>query len=343
MISPHIEGSTLKKVGSIRDVARETGLSIATVSRVVNGAANVSATTREVVLEACRKLDYVPNPAARALSTRKTRTIAAIIPTIEHSVFAKFVAAIEDTLNIHGYSLVLAISNADLEEELKAARKLVGMGADAFILSGSDHHPDLLGLLSGRGIPCVFTSVWKPQGFPPTIGYDNLELARGAVEFLAAKGHRRLAICHGPLVENDRMRARKQGARAASSSMDVVEFFETEMTVAGGKQAAASMLSSPTNFTAILCFSDVLALGTYFHLQELGLQAPRDISIMGFDNLEWSADIVPPLTTINLPAKRMGRDVANQIVAHLEHKTPIQPICIKGEIIERHSVRALDN
>ncbi|MEP1207637.1 MAG: LacI family DNA-binding transcriptional regulator [Rhizobiaceae bacterium] len=328
----------LKKVGSIREVAQVTGLSTATISRVVNGANNVSEKTRERVLNACRKLDYLPNSAARALTTSRSRTIAAIIPTIEHSVFAKYVAALEQTLNELNYSLVLAISPAGGDPEVEAARKLLGMGADAIILSGCDHSVELVDLLGRREIPHVFSSVWQPDSPTPTIGYDNYHLANQAVEYLKSKGHEKIAIIHGPLQASDRTRARKAGAQSADSIDVDLSFFETELSVGGGKRATEQILSNGIECTAVLCFSDVLALGTYFCLQEAGISIPNQISVMGFDNLDWSIHIEPSLTTINLPAKRMGHEVARQLVGHLEQSVPIEPTIFHGELIERQSV-----
>ncbi|MEM9422946.1 MAG: LacI family DNA-binding transcriptional regulator [Pseudomonadota bacterium] len=326
------------KVGKIRDVARETGLSIATISRVMNGATNVSDKTREIVLKASRELHYVPNPAARTLSTRKSKTIAAIIPTIENSVFAKYVSAIEQTLSDEGYALVFAISNADPEQESQAVGKLLGLGAEAFILSGADHSEEMIELFESRNVPYVFTSIWQPGAEIPTIGYDNFALASQALSFLETNGHTNIAIVHGPIADSDRTASRCDGARAACSQGTRLAFFETEISVSGGKQAVENILSQPAHPSAILCFSDVLALGTYFALSERGIRIPLDMSVMGFDNLDWSAHIDPPLTTINLPARKMGREVARQLVDHLENAEPIRSAQLNGELIDRASV-----
>lgn len=329
----------VKPVGSIRDVARETGLSIATVSRVMNGARNVTPDTRERVLRACAKLDYVPNPAARALSTRRSRTVAAIIPTIDHSVFAKYVSAIERTLAQHDYSLVLAISNADAEEELVAARKLIGMGADAFILSGADHSVALLEMLDKRRVPSVFTSVGDAEPGRIVIGYDNAALAANAVRFLAERGHRNLAVLHGPLAQSDRTRARCAGASSTGIDGLRIAFLETALSVAGGKDALRDILAGEARPTAILCLSDVLALGVYFGMAEAGLDVPTDMSVMGFDNLDWSKDAEPALTTIDLPAASMGREVAHRIVSYLETGAPIRSSLLQCRILDRASVK----
>lgn len=330
-----------KKIGTIRDVAKEVGLSIATVSRVMNGAKNVNPKTRERVLSASHKLNYLPNPAARALSTNRVKTIAAIIPTIEHSIFAKTIAAIEQTLSERGYSLVLAISNGDETEELDAARKLLGMGAEAFILSGAAHSPTLKDLFRQRGVPHVFTSIWDPDSPTPTIGYDNRALAAGAIRYIAGMGHRRIAVVHGPLNDSDRMQGRYAGVMAARTDALEVEFFETELDVGGGKRATQRLLESGGKYSAVLCFSDVLALGVYFGLTEANLKVAEDISVMGFDNLDWSGEVFPPLTTIDLPARAMGSRVGTQLMDHLDLGREIKPVLLDGPIIERGSVRKI--
>lgn len=327
------------KPGTIRDVAREAGLSIATVSRVINGLGKVRPATREKVMEACEKLDYVPNPAARLLSTKRSRTVAAIIPTIEHSVFAKYIAAIEKTLNERDYTLVLAISNGDPDEELRAARKLLGMGAEAVILSGAEHGRELLDLFRRRRVCHVFTSIWDADASAPAVGYDNYALARRAVEFLSEHGHRQIAVVHGPLHDNDRTRARHAGAGSARSSSVALEFFETTLSVEGGKSALRRVLESARRPSATLCFSDVLALGAYFELADAGLRIPADMSVMGFDNLDWSAHASPPLTTIDLPAEQMGVEVATQLMRNLEKGVPLVATHLAADIIYRSSVR----
>ncbi|MFU1477872.1 LacI family DNA-binding transcriptional regulator [Roseovarius sp. C7] len=329
-------------VGKIRDVAKATGLSIATISRVMNGGKNVSPRTRDKVLEACKRLNYLPNPAARALSTSRSKTVAAIIPTIEHLIFAKYIASIEHSLAQRGYSLVIAISHGDLDEEYAAAQKLMGMGAEAFILSGAHHHPDLLALFARRGVPHVFSSIWDPAAAAPAIGYDNTALARAAMTFLAEHGHQHIAVLHGPLAESDRTRDRYAGAQAARADGLRVEFHETSLDVTGGKSATRALLEAPDRPSAIFCFSDVLALGTFFALSEAGLRCPDDVSLMGFDNLDWSRETAPPLTTIDLPATQMGAEVGTQLMDHLDTGAPLAPMRLEGAIVARASVARRD-
>ena len=144
-----------KSKPGVRTIARATGLSIATVSRVLNGAANVRPETRAQVLAAIRELGYLPNSAARALSTQRTRTIAAVIPTLAHSIFARFLNAIELELASNRYALVIGTTDGDLPQELKRVQEMLNLGAEGLILSGARHHRDLFQLIEQRGLPTV--------------------------------------------------------------------------------------------------------------------------------------------------------------------------------------------
>lgn len=319
-------------------MARATGLSTATVSRVMNGNPKVHPDMRAKVLAAAKQLNYVPNPAARALTTRKSKTVAAIIPTIEHSVYAKYITAVEQALGQHGYTLVLAISNADMEQELSAAEQLIAMGAEAFILTGASHSPDLLELLERRSKPAVFTSIFDRSSSMPTIGYDNIGLATSAVHYLHSGGHKHIAVVHGPQHQSDRMEARCKGVRLGLSNAEDAAFIDVDLSVEGGREAAKLILELDIRPTAVLCLSDVLALGVMFHLQAAGMVIPDDISVMGFDNLDWSKDSNPSLTTIDLPATKMGEVAANAVVEKLEKNVPIVSAALPAHIVSRNSV-----
>jgi len=151
------------------------------------------------------------------------------------------------------------------------------------------------------------------------------------------QGHRQISVLQGHQSESDRLVARRRGAESVDLPGLDIQYFETETSVAGGKEATARDLAQG-NTSALLCFSDVIALGAYFALTEAGLQVPRDMSVMGFDNLDWARDADPPLTTIGLPAAEMGVEVGNQIVRRLEHQIPISSKLLEARIVERASV-----
>lgn len=324
----------------VREVAAATGLSVATVSRVLNNAASVRADTRNRVLRAMKELGFAPNPMARALSTRRTRTIAAVIPTLEHSIFARFLNAIELELASRGYALVIATTENDANLELERSRALLDMGAEGLILSGATHREDLLEMIARRDIPTLCTSIFQPDYRLPTIGYDNPHLGRNAINYLQSLGHRRIAVIHGPSGNNDRTATRIEGVRAGTRETDEVTFFETSLDVTGGTIVAQGILESDLGATAILCLSDVLALGALFAGARAGVRIPRDLSVMGFDDLDWAAHCSPPLTTISLPNARMGRKCAAALVARLDDGVELNGERLPADIVVRGTTAA---
>ncbi|MEM1365902.1 MAG: LacI family DNA-binding transcriptional regulator [Pseudomonadota bacterium] len=333
---------TERTIGTIRQVADATGVSVATVSRVVNGSGKVSAKTVERVRQACLDLNYVPNSAAKALTTKRSRTIGVIVPTLAHSIFATFLGELEAVCSKLNYSVVIALSGGNPEQESRRAKELLAMGAEAFALIGAQRDPELIALLNLREVPFVRTSIWRTKDGIPTIGYDNEPLAKQAMEYLVAKGHRRVAVLHGPQHDNDRTRLRLRGISSfAHEHADLtITTHGGSLDEAGGVMALRDAMEQEHKPTAVLCLSDVLALGALFEAPRLGLKIPADLSIMGFDDLAWSSFTDPPLTTMALPTLKMGRLVANQLAAFLDDGEPLKSVCLNAQIIERKSVVA---
>lgn len=322
---------------TIRHVAREANVSVTTVSRVMNGSEKVSPATREKVLKAAEKLHFTPSRTAIALVTKRTRTVGVVVPYLDNSIFSSMVHEIEQTLSGLGYFLVIAVSNNRLEEETKSADRLLAMGAEGLILSGADHDAALLSRLSVRNIPVIFTSIWNETAEYPTIGYDNFGLARIAVRHLEKLGHRSIAVLHGPSDRSDRTRERIRGLVEGKSDRTTLLFFEGEVSAEAGARGTRRALERSPKPTAVIGLSDIIALGAIFEANRQGLTLPADLSIMGFDNLEWSEECCPRLTTLELPTRRMARAAAEAIVAKLETDQPIAPICFDGSLIIRES------
>lgn len=320
----------------VRDLARATGLSVATISRVINGVAQVAEATRQKVLDAVAAQGYEPNAAARALSTRRSRTIGAVIPTLAHSIFATFLDGIERELALHGYALIIATTSGSAEREAARARELVHLGAEGLIVSGAVRHPQFEALIAAHRLPVVATSLYDPRCALPTIGYDNRALGRLALTHLHGLGHRRIGVLHGPLADNDRTRLRVAGVKAAAAGA-ALQFFETPLNATGGAAAARQALAARPACTALLCLSDVLALGALFEARRQGVPVPLKLSVMGFDDLDWAAVCEPALTTLGLPTAEMGERAARALVEHLDLGRPIQAQRLSAELIERAS------
>jgi LacI family transcriptional regulator len=323
----------------VRDIARATQLSIATVSRVISGGAQVAPQTRQRVLDAVNRLGYLPNPAARALSTRRSRTIGAIIPTLAHSIFANFLNAIERELAGHGYGLVVAATGGDVTREAERARGLLDLGAEGLIVSGLARDPAFERFVVERGLPVVATSVFDAKNPLPTIGYDNAALAGMALGHLRQLGHRSVAVLHGPTRNNDRTVLRLRGVHRAAQGL-ALRTIETSLDAVGGALGAREALALRPRPTALLCLSDVLALGALFEARRAGVEVPTQLSVMGFDDLDWAGICEPPLTTLHLPTEAMGRHAAQALVLRLDKGTPIVGLCLAAELVLRASTAA---
>ena len=331
-----VRGKQSSRRITLRDVAREAGVSVATASRVLNGSPYVSPATREDVLRVFAKLEFAPDPLARALNAGGTNTIGAVIPTINHAIFAAFLEALEARLDANGYRLLIATTGMDPRVELERARSLLEMGARALIVTGLDHEPELTALAKRFGAPVVATSIYEDSAPLPTIGYDNVELGRQAMQHLLDLGHTDVALVSGPTAQNDRARFRIRGAESVGGGRSLRKI-ETELSVRGGVDAAKQALAWERRPTALLCVTDLVALGAMFELQRSGLLLPQDMSVMGFDHISWSEHSHPRLTCISLPVVAMGQESAQAICDFLEDGTPIPSVRLHGEIRIRGS------
>jgi len=326
----------------IRKVALQAGVSIATVSRVINESDKVSIATRDRVIQVLNKSGYRPNAAAKALATSRTKTIAAIIPTVRHSIFAIFLEAFEDQLAKAGYNLVIATHSFDSTTEFNRCNEVLHLGAEAIVVSGADHHPQFYETLKSSNIPCFFISVHRPANPYPTFGYDNYQLGESAIEYLAGLGHTTIHVIHGPTTNNDRMSDRIEGVLAAQDKNRNINLnlTEAELDVSGGSAASRDWFSTNKLPHACLCLADILALGVIFEAHRHNVTIPDQMSLMGFENLDWTRDCSPTLTTIDLPAMEMGEAAATALVDCLDNGvTPTHRLFNAG-IIERESTRA---
>ena len=232
-----------------------------------------------------------------------------MLPTIDLSVPARFIGGLESTLGRHGYALVTATTGFDQAVEAQHGQDLIGLGAEALVVWGLEHDEALLRAAQSRGVPIVCTSVFDPDFPLPTIGYDNRSLGVTAMHFLLDRGHEHIAVASGPLRRSDRRRMRLAGMRDAYPDHSKLSLVETGVSVEGGVHAVRELATMKPRPTALLCLSDVLAMGALFEAPRQGLSVPDDLSVMGFDDLDWTPHIEPALTAVHLPTASMLRPV----------------------------------
>ena len=199
----------------IRAVAARAGVSTASVSRALNSPDSVSAELRARIAEAVQSVGYIPHASARALSSRRTRTLGAIIPTIDNTMFARGIASLQKYLSSVGYMLLLTTSGYDLDVELEQARNLISRGVDGLVLRGDCHHEGLRKLLADNAIPFINVGVYRPDRPYPCVGADNEAAAYRAAMHVVELGHRNIGIVSALQRNNDRASARVDGFRRA--------------------------------------------------------------------------------------------------------------------------------
>lgn len=310
-----------KSIG-IRDVAREAGVSIATVSRALNTPAAVRPELRTRIDAAAQALGYIPDAAARALSSRRTRTIGAVIPTVDNAMFARGIEALQRYLSLKGYLLLLATSGYDPEVEQQQAQNMVSRGIDGLILRGDVHTEGLRRLLAAQRIPFINVGVYHPDKPYPSVGADNRAAAVRAAQHLLQLGHRRIGMVAALAAHNDRASARVEGVRQALADAGLQLppqwLLEVPYKLDDARQAARTLLTAggpaAERPTALVCGNDVIAYGVLLEAERRGLRVPQDLSVMGFDDLEWSRHLRPALTTMHLPTDEVWTRAGEYLV-----------------------------
>ena len=326
---------------TVEDVARAAGVSTATVSRVLNKPEAVRAPLRAQVMAAVERLGYVPHAGARALSLRRSGTVGAVFPTVDNAIFAKAIDALQRRLSEDGLQLLIATSDYDPEAEARQAMTLVTRGVDALVLCGHGQRPALLALLRQRALPCVHVMSVDAADGEVCVGFDNRRGMADAARYLLTLGHRRIAMLAGITRDNDRARARVQGARdaLAEAGLDLPpsRLVERRYDLAEAREGLRMLMAAKPLPTAVLCGNDVLAFGALLEAQRMGLAVPQALSIVGFDDLELARHVSPALTTMRVPAEAMWRLAAERLIAALRGE-PV-PACteLAVELVVRES------
>lgn len=330
-----------RRFPGVRDVALSAGVSTATVSRFLNEPASVRPDIRARVERAVRELGYIRHGAARALSMRRSHAIGAIIPTVDNATRAGKVAALQKRCRERGYNVLLALFEYDLELELLQCRNLIEAGVDGLMMEGELHHPALYQLLEKRGIPFVNTAIYDPRSPHPNIGFDNQGAAARLTEHLLDLGHRAFAMIGGPSQVSDRASGRVKGVRQALAArgldLPAEWVLDGPYRVQQGRQGLRALMGGKSRPTAVICGNDVLAFGALLEAQAIGLRVPQDVSIAGFDDLDWASQLPPGLTTVALPAREIGQLAADHLINSLAGQTVSHATEVEVRLILRGS------
>ena len=334
----------MSKVG-IKDIAAETGVSIATVSHALRNPDRVSDETRRKVLAAASRAGYIPNRMAASLRTARSGNIVVIIPDVTDSLNGKIISGIESVARDRGYSVLLGNTQGSEKLEKEFASMTASGQADGIILMS--HRMPVETSSAALGNPplvsgCEFTGV---SGVP-FVGVDDREAAKDAVGHLLDYGHRRIAVITGDM-DSASSRFRLQGFHEAmaAAGLEVNEnwVMHGHYLPADGEAAARKLIMQKDRPSAIFCFSDEMAMGCMHALNEQGFSVPGDMSVIGFDGIPFARYASPPLTTIAQPTEAIGAACANTLFDLIEDKKPASmKTYLPHELIVRESTASID-
>ena len=317
-----LDTSTRSPHASLSDVARRAGVSTATVSRVLNGLAGVKDSKREAVERACDGLGYVVNGAARTLSSRRSMTIGAVVPTLATETFSRPIAAFQRTVHRAGYTLLVASSGFDPQVELIEVTTLLAHGIDALMVVGQRHDPKMWERIDRQKIPCV--QAWSQDEARPSVGFDNVAVASEIAQHLLDLGHRRIAMVVGTPPSNDRASDRIAGTRevlqAAGLDLEPQWLIDSAFNLNEALEATTRLLSLTPRPTAIICGNDLLAFGALLAAQAMGVRVPQDLSVAGFNDFDYAAHLSPPLTTMRVALEEMAEQAGHYLLNALAGK-----------------------
>ncbi|MBP7147904.1 MAG: LacI family DNA-binding transcriptional regulator [Acidobacteria bacterium] len=312
---------------TIRDVARQAGVSVATVSRCLTGRGPVHPDTEQRIRNVAERLRYVPHAAARSLITSRTQTIALLLPDMYGEYFSEFLRGADRVARQSGHHLLVSSSHG--EKELRAALGATRGRVDGIVIMcpEADVCP---GPVDGAEVPLVLVNAPRAPRAVATVGVDNRRGAEAMVRHLVALGHRRIAFVRGPLGNheaNERLRGYRRAVRALGAAAAPELELPGDFGEASGYEAGRRALALHAPPQAVFAANDAMAIGVLLALREAGVPVPGSVALAGFDDVPMARYVAPPLTTVRVPIEELGACA----LAHVLE-------AIRGRVRARHEV-----
>jgi LacI family transcriptional regulator len=329
---------------TIYDVAREANVSMATVSRVVNGNPNVKPATRKKVLDVIERLEYRPNAVARGLASKKTTTVGVIIPDISNIFYAELARGIEDIATMYRYNIILSNSDQREDKELQLLETMLGKQVDGIVFMSEHVSIDLLNMMERSPVPIVLAGTIDASGHMPSVNIDYYQAAYEAVNRLLQNNHKRIAYVSGSLSSTINRAYKFTGYEKALADaglkLEEELVVESEATYDDGYSAFNKLKNIHNAPTAYFAGNDELAIGLIHGAQDAGLHVPNDIEVISFENSKLARMVRPKLTSIVLPLYDIGA-VSMRLLTKYMNKEQIEEktVILPHRIEERDSVK----
>ncbi|MFT8709897.1 MAG: catabolite control protein A [Sporolactobacillus sp.] len=312
---------------TIYDVAREAGVSMATVSRVVNGNPNVKPTTRKKVSEAIKRLGYRPNAVARGLASKKTTTVGVIIPDISSVFFSELARGIEDFATMYNYNIILCNSDQNKDKEIRLIQTLLGKQVDGIVFMGGKIADEHIDEFTNSPVPVVLAATVDKKNKIASVNIDYNQAVYEAVSHFIDGGHRKIGFIDGPLDVpvngKDRMEGYKRALEAHDLPYEESLVSVGDYTYESGKEAMAQFLEQEIKPTAVYVASDEMAIGAIHEIQDRGQSVPQDVEIISSENTRLVQMVRPTLSSIAEPTYDIGA-VAMRLLTKLMNNEKVE-------------------
>lgn len=331
-------------MATIKDVAKEAGVSVATVSRTFSGAQHVSDQVRERVEVVAERLRYRPNALARSLRVERTRTLGLVIPNVRNPFFTQVARTVEDRARERGYSLVFGNTDEDPEREAEYLNVLLDKRVDGLIISPARAASPHLDNVMGSGVPVVFLDRYVRGVDAPVVRADGRRAVDELVEHFVGLGHERLAIISGPpetvpgaeRLDAFLLGARERGVPVAGERVKIGDFRRRS-----GMRMMRELLELSKPPTAVFAANNLMALGALQTLKQAGKRLPDDISFASFDDVSWFELMTPTVTAIAQPTAELGAAAARMLPDLIEGRGEPESVILEAELLVRGSCAKL--
>ncbi|AWE08359.1 catabolite control protein A [Lysinibacillus sp. 2017] len=327
---------------TIYDVAREANVSMATVSRVVNGNQNVKPTTRKKVLEVIERLEYRPNAVARGLASKKTTSVGVIIPDISNNLNAELARGIEDIATMYRYNIILANSDQNEEKELTLLDTMLGKQVDGIVMMSEEVTENIQRAVEACPVPIVLAGSVSATEKVASVNIDYYTATLEAIQQFVNKGHKRIAFVSGPLQYTvngqHKLNAYKDALQQASIEVDEALIVPGDGSYDDGIESWTTLGELQEPPTAIFVGNDELALGIVHGVQDSGKSVPEDVEVISFENSKLARMVRPQLTSVVLPLYDIGA-VAMRLLTKYMNKEEVE----KQSVILPHRIELRDS
>lgn len=326
---------------TMKDIAKKAGVSVVTVSRALNQKPDINKETKELILTIARELDYTPDSLAKSLVTKKTRTIGIIVPAMDH-FYAEVVDGISKESLEQGYSVVLCNSHENPDKELELIRLLREKRVDGMLIYPIQADHRYIDELRNSPIPFVFLNRHTDELECEYVINDNVYGAYSAMTHLIQKGHQRIIyICAKPTASSgkERIAGCKKAFLENGLPLILLEILTCEEKIECCYNLVKQLRSENKKVDAIFVWDDRLAIGAIKAIFEAGKRIPQDIAIVGYDDIEISEFLFPPLTTVRHPSHEIGKTATRILIDRLESEdeSELQRVVLKPELIIRQT------